>query len=225
MRASFVSGKIIPMFALAFIGIPALAVLAVIGVVVWKMRMRAKTPHTVDGNEATRAADDRDRPARIPAVAPVEADSSERLSAIALRVSDPDVREFLMEIARTIGEQFPASGAEVSDSFVEEMLDRHDDLRAILRKRTGDEAAAISDFRETIVRVLADCGVELIHSDQWNPALQRAIAKNPAAGTAAPTITDFGSTGYFRHGTLRRKQEVVLAIPSPDSKPTTKPET
>jgi hypothetical protein len=76
-----------------------------------------------------------------------------------------------------------------------------------------------------MIRILADCGVELIHSGEWNPALQRAIAKNPVAGTAAPTIMDFGSTGYFRHGTLRRKQEVVLAIPFPDSQPITKPET
>ncbi len=59
MSASFVSGKIIPMFALAFIGIPALALLAVIGVVVWRLRTRAKMPDTVDGQETPRAADDR----------------------------------------------------------------------------------------------------------------------------------------------------------------------
>jgi hypothetical protein len=147
----------------------------------------------------------------------------DRLAAIADRMLTPDLNEFLMEIAQSIRESLPDSTAEASVTFVEEMLDRLDDLRAILHKRTGDEAAAVSDFREAIVRILADCGVELIHSGEWNPALQRAIAKNPVAGITAPTITDFGSTGYFRHGTLRRKQEVVLAIPSTDFKPPTKP--
>lgn len=216
MRPFPLAGQIIPMFALAVICIPAVALLAVIGVVVWKMRKRAGTPDTMAGTETACAADDRFQSACIPALESWEADPSERLSAIALRVSEPDVKEFLMEIARTIGGDLPDSRAEAPDSFVEEMLDRLDDLRAILRKRTGDEAAAVGDFRRVIVRVLADCGVEPIHSDDWNPTLQRAIAKNPVAGTGAPTITDFGSTGYFRHGTLRRKQEVVLAIPSPN---------
>ncbi|MBN8461037.1 MAG: hypothetical protein J0M04_24670 [Verrucomicrobia bacterium] len=221
MKASVAFGQIIPMSALAAIGIPAAALLVVIGVAIWRLRRRAKMPDTMDDQATARASDDSIRPAGIPALEPVAVDTPERLSAIAQRVSDPDLREFLTEIARSIGEIVPDSRAQASDSFVEEMLDRHDDLRAILRKRTGDEAEAIGGFREAIVRVLADCGVELVQSDTWNPALQRAIAKNPVAGTAAPTITDFGSTGYFRHGTLRRKQEVVLAIPSSDPKPPT----
>lgn len=126
---------------------------------------------------------------------------------------DPDLREFLVEIADRVQEE----GSDLSDqtpfSFIEELVDRLDDLRAILPNHHANAAKDLAAFRETLISILSACGAELIHSELWDASIQRAIAKETTPGLNAPTILRFGSTGIRRHGQLVRKQEVVLTVP------------
>lgn len=137
----------------------------------------------------------------------------EDLLVLATRAVDPDLREFLVEIANRVEEE----GADLSDqtpfSFIEEVVDRLDDLRTMLPNHHGNAAKDIATFRETLIVVLSSCGAELIHSELWDASIQRAIAKETTPGLNAPTILRFGSTGIRRHGQIVRKQEVFLTVP------------
>jgi len=137
----------------------------------------------------------------------------ERLAAVKLRIADSDLREFMEDIIVRVREASPDFGKETPLGFIEETVDRMDDLRAILKNHQGQAAKDVEMFRKTLAEVLSDCAVELIHSDQWDPTTQRAIAKEPAPGIESPSILRFGSTGIRRNGQLVRKQEVVLGVP------------
>ncbi len=121
----------------------------------------------------------------------------------------------MQEIAERIREEGPDFDDDTSMSFVEEMVDRMDELAAMIRNQDGQATVALTSFREAIVGILSKCGAELIHSDTWDPTLQRAIAKEVTSGITAPSILRFGSTGFWRRGQLIRKQEVILATPGP----------
>jgi molecular chaperone GrpE (heat shock protein) len=135
------------------------------------------------------------------------------LTEVILRIHDPEIRCFLEEIAARIQEEMPNLGAETSMNFIEEMIDRVDDLAAITRSQNEDVTAALSTFRETILGIISACGAEIIHSDTWDPTRQRAISKEATSGITTPRILRFGSTGFRRNDQLIRKQEVVLAVP------------
>lgn len=137
----------------------------------------------------------------------------ERLAALALEVSDSDLKEFLGEISERVNEAGPVFDAETPFNFIEEIVDRLDDLRAIQPNHQEPTTSVLESFREILLSILSECGAGLIHSASWDPAQQRAIAKEPTSGLEAPTILRHGSTGIRRHGQLLRKQEVVLAVP------------
>lgn len=138
---------------------------------------------------------------------------SDRLTTLADGISDSDVQNFLRDIAKTVQETGPCFDAETPHGFIEEMVDRLDDLQAIEKNQSGQTAEKIRSFRNSLIGILSDCGVALIHSDHWDASLQRAIAKEITPGIDAPTILRYGSSGIHRHGQLLRKQEVVLAVP------------
>lgn len=145
---------------------------------------------------------------------PKTAPPVERLEAVAMRIADSDLSEFMRDITTRVREEGPDFGEETSLRFIEEMVDRLDDLRTIQKNHQGQTAKDVELFRQTLNEVLTDCGVELLHSDDWDPSIQRAIAKEPTPGIDTPTILRFGSTGIRRHDQLVRKQEVVLAMPA-----------
>ncbi|MEI6605216.1 MAG: nucleotide exchange factor GrpE [Verrucomicrobiota bacterium] len=136
-----------------------------------------------------------------------------RLAAVTERITDSDLREFMEDITTRVQEEGPDFGEATSLGFIEELVDRMDDLRALLKKHQGQTTKDVELFRHTLTEVLSDCGVELIHSDEWDPSVQRAIAKEPTPDIHAPTILRFGTTGIRRDAQLVRKQEVVLAVP------------
>jgi hypothetical protein len=135
------------------------------------------------------------------------------LNELTTQIVDPVLRDYLVEIANTVSEAGPVFDSETPLSFIEEMVDRADDLTAMAKNHDEQSTAALVSFRKAIVRILSACGVELIHSSTWDPAIQRAIAKEPTEGIESPAILRFGSTGIRRHSELLRKQEVVLAVP------------
>ena len=123
------------------------------------------------------------------------------------------MQDFLRDIAKTVQETGPCFDPETPHCFIEEMVDRLDDLQAIQKNQTGQTAEGIRSFRNSLIGILSDCGVALIHSDHWDASLQRAIVREISPGIVAPTILRYGSTGIRRDGQLVRKQEVVLAVP------------
>jgi molecular chaperone GrpE (heat shock protein) len=154
-------------------------------------------------------------PEKPPEAAPSKEPKSavERLAALSLEVPDSDLKEFLKEIAERVKETGPIFDDETSFNFIEEIVDRLDDLRAIQTNHQEPTPRVLEFFRKILVGVLSECGAELIHSAHWDPAQQRAITKEPTSGLEAPTICRHGSTGIRRNGQLLRKQEVVLAVP------------
>lgn len=115
-------------------------------------------------------------------------------------------------IAR-IREEKSLPGDDLKFDFIEELVDRIDDLGLIKRKASTDDAVLIKQFISALTDMLGSAGVELLHSDIWNPEIQRALSKTPTEAISEPTIDSFGSTGYSRHSLLIRKQEVTLSIP------------
>jgi molecular chaperone GrpE (heat shock protein) len=152
---------------------------------------------------------------RVPEISPQpkSVPPVELLEAVAMRIADSDLCDFMKDITTRVREEGPDYGEETSLRFIEEMVDRLDDLRTIHKNHQGQTAKDVELFRQTLAAVLTDCGIELIHSDKWDPSIQRAIAKEPTPGIDTPTILRFGSTGIRRHDQLVRKQEVVLAVP------------
>jgi len=139
--------------------------------------------------------------------------AAEQLASLAKKIPDQDLREFLCEIVARVQETGPCFDEETPLRFIEEIVDRLDDLRAIAKNHRDETVKDLDSFRQVLVSVLAKCGAELINSELWDPALQRAIAKEPTPGLTTPSILRFGSTGICRNGQLVRKQEVVLATP------------
>ena len=139
--------------------------------------------------------------------------NSESLTALAMRIDDLELQEFLTAVADLVQKTGPCFDGETPFRFIEEIVDRMDDLQAIQKNHSGPSAKIFDTFRHALVGVLTDCGVELIHAEHWDPSIQRAIAKESTQGIDATTILRFGSTGIRRHGQLVRKQEVVLAVP------------
>lgn len=148
-----------------------------------------------------------------PGAAEESESAGDKLASLTSQNPDSDLKEFLREITDRVKETGPCFDGETPFNFIEEMVDRLDDLRAILENPTTQRPDDIESFRSILVAVLAECGAELIHSDVWDASCQRAIAKEVTLGINAPTILRFGSTGIRRLGQLVRKQEVVLAVP------------
>jgi molecular chaperone GrpE (heat shock protein) len=138
---------------------------------------------------------------------------SVRLALVASRIEESNLKGFLSEIANRVKEAEPCFDGETPFNFIEEMVDRLDDLLKIQNKQPDQVADDIESIRTTIIEIISKCGAEIIHSDVWDASIQRAIAKEATPGIAAPAILRFGSTGIRRHGQLVRKQEVVLAVP------------
>ncbi len=139
--------------------------------------------------------------------------ASEKLASLTNQIQDTDLKAFLQEITDRVEETGPCFNGEVPFNFIEEMVDRLDDLRAILENQSTLRPNDIESFRTILVELLAECGAELIHADVWDASCQRAIAKEVTPGINVPTILRYGSTGIRRRGILLRKQEVVLAVP------------
>lgn len=135
------------------------------------------------------------------------------LESLALEVPNADLREYLREIACRIRDEGPNFNSKTSIGFIEEMVDRIDDLTVMINKQDKQVSGILVSFNEAVVRILSACGAELIYSTVWDPSLQRAIAKEVIPGIDVPRIQRFGSTGFRRHDQLIRKQEVILAMP------------
>jgi hypothetical protein len=139
--------------------------------------------------------------------------ASEKLVALTNQIQDSDLKDFLREITARVNETGPCLNDETPFSFIEEIVDRLDDLQTIVKNPGTHTPSDIESFRNILIAVLAECSVELIHSDLWDVSSQRAVAKEITPGIVAPVILRYGSTGIRRHGQLVRKQEVVLAVP------------
>ncbi len=141
------------------------------------------------------------------------ASPSTDLRNLACGVNEPDIKSFLEEIASRIRDEEPNFNDHTSHGFIEEIVDRIDDLRAIAANPDAQNTDIVISFRKHLVEILSACHAELIHSEQWDPSLQRAISKEPTPNITAPAILRHGSSGISRSGQLIRKQEVVLAVP------------
>jgi molecular chaperone GrpE (heat shock protein) len=116
-------------------------------------------------------------------------------------------------IVDRVSEEAPEFGDDTPLDFIEEIVDRIDDLKLLISKAAAEDASRIEQFSKQLKELLGACGVELLQSDSWNPDIQRALTKTPTEGISQPQITSFGSTGISRHSKLTRKQEVLLAVP------------
>lgn len=137
----------------------------------------------------------------------------DRLTAIALECSNPQTQEFMISIVARLREDAPQIPEEMPISLIEELVDRIDDLRILQNSGSEDEELRIEAFLECIYALLSTANVQLLHSESWNPEIQRALSKTPTPGISKPTITSFVSTGYSKSSKLIRKQEVILAVP------------
>lgn len=135
------------------------------------------------------------------------------LAHLAAAMHDQNLREFLGDITKLVEEAGPVFDSETSLGFVEELVDRWDDLGTVREKQPEALAKDIDAFRSILEELLSRCEVELLRSESWDPSTQRAISKEPRPGIKAPRILRVGSTGIRYQGKLIRKQEVVLAIP------------
>lgn len=138
---------------------------------------------------------------------------SVRLMSAMGSVHDSEIKPYLQEIITQVDLIGPHFSAETPSGFVEELVDRIDDLNILLRTYQPETSPGLADFRQILIAVLCDCGVELVHSETWDPSVQRAVTKEVTPGIGSPTIVKFGSTGIRRHGKIVRKQEVTLSIP------------
>lgn len=139
--------------------------------------------------------------------------SSHTLGRIAANVASTDIKEFMDGIVARIRETGPMPETDPSITFIEEIVDRMDDLALIKRRANSDDLNKIDQFAATLTEMLKTGGIELLQSANWNPEIQRALSKTPRAGILEPTIESYGSTGFTRHSQLIRKQEVMLVIP------------
>ena len=126
---------------------------------------------------------------------------------------DPKLREFMEGIVARIREEASRVGEDIPIDMIEELVDRVDELKLIDTKDSETNAKAVSAFLDGIVKLLEVADVELLHSESWNPEIQRALSKTPTPGISRPTIISFVSTGLSKSSKLIRKQEVILAVP------------
>jgi hypothetical protein len=145
---------------------------------------------------------------------PEIADFPTLLSEIAGSCGDSGTRSFMDEIITRIREEASEFDESTPLDIIEELVDRLDDLRLLRKKATPDEGRLIGRFIAALTDLLKAAGVELLHSDSWDPDIQRALAKTPTEGISKPEIASFGSTGISQHSKLIRKQEVLLAVPT-----------
>ena len=90
------------------------------------------------------------------------------------------------------------------------VVDFLDELKESETDSSPSERALSASLRETLVAFLATKGFAPVDADEWNPALQRAVAvvrKPDATGTH---VLGKGATGLSRQGTIIRKQEVKI---------------
>jgi molecular chaperone GrpE (heat shock protein) len=142
------------------------------------------------------------------------ADCPTLLSEIAGSCGDSGTRSFMDEIITRTREEASEFGDDTPLDFIEEIVDRIDDLKLLSAKASPEDASRIDQFSKQLKDLLKAAGVELLHSDSWEPDIQRALTKTPTEGISKPEIASFGSTGISRHRKLIRKQEVLLAVPS-----------
>lgn len=142
------------------------------------------------------------------------ADCPTLLSEIAGSCGDSGTRSFMDEIITRIREEASEFDESTPLDLIEELVDRLDDLKLLRKKATPDDGRLIVRFIVALTDQLKAAGVELLHSDSWDPDIQRALAKTPTEGISKPEIASFGSTGISQHSKLIRKQEVLLAVPT-----------
>lgn len=136
-----------------------------------------------------------------------------RLSEITHECAETDLREFMDGIVARIEEEISKASNDISIGFIEELVDRIDELKLIVAAKSKTETTSIIEFRHVMIELLKEAKVELIDAESWNPELQRAIAKEPKSDLQEPSILQVGSSGIRRSGILIRKQEVVLGVP------------
>lgn len=136
-----------------------------------------------------------------------------KLQELTSKIEDPTLRGYLAEIANSVTEAGPIFNSDIPLSFIEEIVDRLDDLRAIQSNHQEPTTNLLKSYTEILTAVLNECKAELIYSADWDPAIQRAIAKEPTAGIESPSILRHCSSGIRRNGEIIRKQEVVLSVP------------
>lgn len=151
---------------------------------------------------------------------PSEPDDSETenqlllLNELAASCGTPSARELLRDIANRIIEEGSRFDESTPLAFIEELVDRIDDLNLLRAGALQGDVSRVDQFTATLRNLLETCGVELLHSESWDPSIQRALSKTPKEGIDRPEIASFGSTGISRHNKLIRKQEVLLAVPT-----------
>ncbi len=136
------------------------------------------------------------------------------LNELAASCGTPSARELLRDIANRIIEEGSRFDESTPLAFIEELVDRIDDLNLLRAGALQGEVSRIDQFTARLRNLLETCGVELVHSESWDPSIQRALSKTPKDGIDRPEIASFGSTGISRHNKVIRKQEVLLAIPT-----------
>lgn len=92
-------------------------------------------------------------------------------------------------------------------------VDFLDELRIMSGSYTPKDIIAVDLIRNLLLEKLTVLEAELIDSDEWNPAQQRAISVTRDENVKQETILRKGGTGIIVSGKLIRKQEVILLIP------------
>jgi hypothetical protein len=125
--------------------------------------------------------------------APFTASNLESSMSFAVRLrrearswAEPETRSMLEDIAARVCEFETRLDDSTPFDFVEELVDRVDDLKQIRTRRGGHDIAPIDRFLAILESVLGDCDVKLLHSETWDPSIQRAISKVPTEGLIQP---------------------------------------
>lgn len=113
----------------------------------------------------------------------------------------------------------PKQEVQVDDAFaglVGEIVDTLDLISGMIGRATDEKhRAELASIQTSLLCKIEAHDAELIDQNEWNPALQKAIAIEPSLpGQATILILRKGSTGFRLKGQLRRKQEVILSRPS-----------
>ena len=86
-----------------------------------------------------------------------------------------------------------------------------DELRTVRKAFSGNDTSCIKLMLNRIQKILHETGCELLDSDTWEPAIQRAIKIDYVLPEGQePVITEKGASGLKVRGRLIRKQEVHI---------------
>ena len=119
--------------------------------------------------------------------------------------------DWLSFVSDRLAELSPPDGSK--PAWALGVVDFIDELKESDGEASQQEQAESAKLRESLTAFLTFHEYELLDSDTWDSAKQRAVAVHRSLDAMGPRILGKGSTGLARSGKVIRKQEVKLEQP------------